>query len=406
MSITGMECAAAVGTLTRQLDTHANSRLRQHLAGPVAVLLAAAGIPADPELQTALTEWIANGSTVRSLDSGSSRLRRNFAFQQLQPEQIDLLNKALADPDRRESLTSALLLRQRRRNVGSQVRSIMRVLTPHWLMEEMRSSSPDEVEPLLEHAAWLNERELESAHDIEHWQREVLDFYSRVSKQATLSLATKRTTSTGTARTYRASWTQFWDELPLLQFLADFARNGHAEANIFPLFAGIEGLTASMHLHLSRSDLVNGWDVWSPSATALMSQRYKSSPPQREPRWSSPEVASGPWASDADVETFTVKNSSPAFDSTDAATVTVVLAPDGRVADAATIEVPAGLEAAERLQNHIIKVLKIEPDVRAWDIKVSTDSGGEKFTIQRSGLSAGDLPNAVLRMLAAIDELA
>ena len=432
MSMTGMECAAAVGTLTRQLDTHANSRLRQHLAGPVAVLLAAAGIPADAELQTALTEWVANGSTVRSLDSGTSRLRRSRAFQRLHPEQIELLDKALTEPKHREQLMSPLLLRQRRRNVGSQVRSIMRVLTPHWLMEEMRSNSPEEIGVMLQHATWLNERVLESADDIEMWQREVLDFYTRLSKQAAPIWSDSRTTnmrtpSSGTTRTYRASWTQFWDELPLVTFLVDFAQHGKAQADMLPLFAQLESSTESidlrstepMHLHLSRHDLVNGWDVWSPSATALMSQRY-TTPSRPERRASSPAVASGPLPDDADDSTqfatlahafVTNLASAPATaantSNTDAgAMVTVVLVPDGRTADAATIEVPAGVDAAERLQNHIIKILKIESEARAWDSKVSTEAGGEKLTIQRSGLSPADAVNTVLRMLAAIDDLA
>jgi len=398
MSLSGREAAAAVRLITRQLDTDANAVLRRTLDQPVADLFRDIGLPTDPELRHLISRWISHGTSPRSLDKGTSRLVKEAGFQALTLEQRHQLSIALASQgDSR--IGELLITRQRRRNVHSQVRSVLRVLDADWLSRHMDEFSPD-VDPtaVLARAHRLNTVSLPDEMDYIQWSDELASFYSDIisSGRSNTNSPSSLRISPSTARTYRSSWMQFWKELGVKHLLTTLDEESILNLEIRRLFDMHDLDDLGVQLHITRSDAaadLGAWQRMTTPSTSISERAFADRMRRHRSSWDDGVYETKPpmllMSAPLDLE-----NSMPV--------VRASVTPDGDTTREYSTQWSSIDSALDEFAGWVATVGRLASDVGHWALQLTVDMGQRPFTIKHSGLPSEAVAQEAISTLRAL----
>ena len=434
MTLTGMQCAVVIKDLADQLDRDAHDVLRRGLASLAkdALLSIDRGDLARDEYAVhALTGWMARvpssmGWRRRSeITSDESRTPRELVAAGLESAEIQQLTHFMAVNTERGSRAERLITaRQRRRNINSQTRQMIKPLDVDWLRRHVDSDiSESRISHLFTTAQRLCEQTIEDHIDIERWRREVPDFRADVtSVDAAESQRTRiSTTSEPTTRTYRASWVKFWLDNDLSRILMQLMDEHDFAGEVERMLGDQDGNEGTVQVRLRKPHPDDSLRFPTPSTSfrSFSPSRDASSfehdffeqmmgrvrPPDRATRDHGPEMGT-------QSDQMPARSALPQSDQSDISIVTVddklrlVIHPQGRAGDGFSRTWPTSASAEQAVDRFIDSGVRLSGDAELWDFSVSIKTESGTVTVNRAGQTPPQMHTEVKRLIAHIESLA
>ena len=429
-----MQCAIVIKDLADRLDRDAHDVLRRGLA-PLAedalLSIDRGDLSRDEYAVHALTGWMARvpssmGWRRRSeMTSDESRTPRELVAAGLESAEIQQLTHFMAANTERGSRAERLITaRQRRRNINSQTRQMIKPLDLEWLRRHVDNDlSESRIADLFTTAQRLCKQMIEDPIDIERWRREVPDFRADVtSVDAAESQRTRiSTTSEPTTRTYRASWVKFWLDNGLSRILMQLMDEPDVVVSVERMLGDQDGNEGTVQLLLRKphpDDLLRfptsstSFRSFSPSRDASSLEHGFSEPMMsrvRPPRRASQER--GPEMNTRS-DQMPERSALPQTDQSEMSTITaddrlrLVIHPQGRPGDGFSRTWPTSASAEQAVERFIDSGVRLSGDAELWDFSVSIKTESGTVTVNRAGQTPPQMHTEVKRLIAHIESLA
>jgi hypothetical protein len=415
MTLSGLQCAIVIKELAEYLDRDAHDVLRTGLEPFARDGLAFIGrddIADDHFAVRSVANWMARvpsaaGWVHRAERQTSAsrttetRIPRELFQLDFDATAIARLTQFMAERTQRDSTAERLITaRQRRRNINSQTRQMVKPLDMGWLDGHLDRALPSwKQEEIVGTAHQLSTQQISEPIDIDRWREEVPKFRADfISADAAESPRHRDSSSGGaTARTYRASWTKFWRDNDLIQVLMRLLYEESFAAEVLRMLSEDDGSERHLLVPIRRPgvDEMLRFPVLSTSyrGSSLTSESGLS-----EPRFSSPErftpIIDEPYeALESPIRTY--ENSvSPALATNEpvmAEKVRFTFHPHGKPGDAFSRTWPSAAAARDGVPRFIRKCAALSADVGLWDFTVSLSAGPEVASLGRASLALEDL---------------
>lgn len=435
MTLIGRQVAIVIKELADFLDVDAHDVLSRGLEPLAQETLSSVGredLAHSESALRAVCNWMSRVPSVAGWQRRAAvppmehRVPRELGQLDLDSSSISRITHFMAANTTRGTLAERLItVRQRRRNINSQTRQMLKPLDLEWLGNHIDPGVPEwRREEIWATAVRLSGQPIEAPIDIDRWRDEVPDFRADfVSADAAESPRLRSaTTSDPTSRTYRASWVKFWLDNDVERLLLRLIDEDGFEADVRRMLGHQDGSEGLVRVRIRRPD---------PSELLkfpVTSMSYRSSP------WSSDSSPveqrfSGLSGSRLSARDEGLPRRETAVDSIGTASrlelvpfsalkikrppapspterIRFSVRPQGQPGNDFTRTWPSAELAAATVARFIEKILNMSDEGKLWDfiITLQTDSG--LVSIDRSGRTAEQMASEAARLISHIESLA